>query len=80
MLLFAQLSCFVAKKKLDDKSKIVVGGIITFIARKMEVGAESGLARIERNFRLDLDTLTFMFFMATLTITNMNGKLIVLIV
>jgi len=36
--------------------------IITFIARKMEVGEESGLARIERNNRLDLDTLTAMFF------------------
>jgi len=45
----------------------VVGGIITFIARKTEVGAESGLAKIDRNFRLDLDTFTFMFFMVTLT-------------
>jgi len=40
----------------------VVGGIITFIARKMGVGAKSWLARIEGNNKLDLDTLTSMFF------------------
>jgi len=39
-----------------------IGGIITFIARMMGLGAKSGLARIEGNFKLDLDTLTSMFF------------------
>jgi hypothetical protein len=52
----------VAKKKPDEKSEIVVGGIITFIARKMGVGEENGITRIEGNNRLDLDTLTTMFF------------------
>ena len=39
-----------------------MGGIITFIARKMRVGEESGINKIEGNNRLDLDTLTTMFF------------------
>jgi len=51
----------VAKKKSDEKSEIVVGGITAFIARKMGVGEESGINRIEKNNRLDLDTLTTMF-------------------
>jgi len=49
----------VSRKKLDDKSEIVVGGIITFIARKMGVGEENGLNRIEGNNRLDIDTLIY---------------------
>jgi hypothetical protein len=52
----------IAKKKPDAKSEIVVGGIITFIARKMGVGEENGITRIEGKNRLDLDTLTTMFF------------------
>jgi hypothetical protein len=44
----------VAKKKPYEKSEIVVGGIITFIARK------SAINKIEGNNRLNLDTLTFM--------------------
>jgi len=51
----------VARKKLDEKSEIVVGGIITFIARKFGVGEERGLNKIEGNNRLDIDTLTSMF-------------------
>jgi len=39
----------------------VVGGIITFIARKMGVGEESGINRIEGNNRLNLDTLVAIF-------------------
>jgi len=50
----------VAKKKPDEKSEIVVGGITAFIARKMVVGEESGINRIEENNRLDLDTITAM--------------------
>ena len=52
----------VAKKKPDEKSEIMVGGITAFIAKKMGVGEESGINRIEENNRLDLDTLTTMFF------------------
>jgi len=52
----------VAEKKPDEKSETVVGWIIAFIARKMGVGEESGINRIEENNRLDLDTLTTMFF------------------
>jgi len=51
-----------AKKKPNDKSHIVVGGIITFIARKFGVGEESGVNMIEDNIYLNLDTLTSMFF------------------
>jgi hypothetical protein len=39
-----------------------VGGIITFIARKMGVGEENGINRIEENNKIDLDTLTTMLF------------------
>jgi hypothetical protein len=54
----------VANKKPDDKSDIVVGGIITFIVRKIGVGEEaSGINKIEGNIRLNLDTLTSMFFL-----------------
>jgi len=50
----------VAKKKPDEKSEIMVGGITAFIAKKMGVGEESGINRIEENNRLNLDTLTSM--------------------
>jgi hypothetical protein len=53
---------FVARKKPDDKGEIVVGGIITFIARMFGVDEERGLNKIEGNNRMDLDTLTTMFF------------------
>jgi len=53
---------YVARKKPNEKSEIVVGGIITFIARKMGVGEERGITRIEGKNRLDIDTLTTMFF------------------
>jgi len=52
----------IAKKKLDDKGDIVVGGIITFIARKFGVGEESGINKIGGNIYLSLDTLASMFF------------------
>jgi len=41
----------VTKKKSDEKSEIMVGGIITFIARKMGVGEEKGLNKIEAEYR-----------------------------
>ena len=52
----------IAKKKPDDKGDIVVGGIITFIARKFGVGEESGINKIGGNIYLSLDTLASMFF------------------
>jgi hypothetical protein len=38
-------------------------GIITFIARKIGVGEENGINKIEGNIRLNLDTLASMFFL-----------------
>ena len=55
----------IARKKLDDKSDIVVGGIITFITRKFGVNMSKGINRIEGNYYLDLDTLTTMSFIRT---------------
>jgi len=55
----------IARKKPDDKSDIVVGGIITFIARKFGVNMSKGINRIEGNYYLDLDTLTTMYFIRT---------------
>jgi len=52
----------IGKKRLDDKGKIVVGGINTFIARQFGVGEDKGINRIEGNNRLDIDTLISMFF------------------
>ena len=46
----------------DGKGEIVVGGIITYIARKFEVGEDQGLNRIEGNNRLNIDTLIAMNF------------------
>jgi len=50
-------------KNSDDKSDIVVGGIITFMARKFGVDEESGINKIEENIRLNLETLASMFFL-----------------
>jgi len=55
----------IAKKKLDDKDDIMVGGIITFIARKFAVSVSKGINRIGGNYYLDLDTLTTMSFLRT---------------
>jgi len=54
-----------AKKKPDDKGDIMVGGIITFIARKFGVSLNQGIKRIEGNNYLDLDTFTTMSFLKT---------------
>jgi len=53
----------IVKKKPDDKGDIVVGGIITFIARKFGVNVSEGINMIDGNIRLNLDTLTSMFFL-----------------
>ena len=55
----------IARKKPDDKSDIVVGGIITFIVRKFIMNMSKGINRIEGNYYLDLDTLTTMSFIRT---------------
>ena len=55
----------IARKKPYDKSDIVVGGIITFIARKFGVNMSKGINRIKGNYYLDLDTLTTMSFIRT---------------
>jgi len=55
----------IAKKEPDDKSDIMVDGIITFIARKYGESLNQGIKRIEGNNYLDLDTLTTMSFLKT---------------
>jgi len=58
------------KKKLDDKGDIVVGGIITFIARKFGVSMNQGIKRIEGNYYLNLYTLTNFPFLRTHYLTH----------
>jgi hypothetical protein len=55
----------IVKKKPDDKDDIMVGGIITFIARKFGVSVNQGIKRIEENYYLDLYTLTTLSFLRT---------------
>jgi len=50
----------IGKKRSDEKGEIVVGGIITYIARRFGVGEDKGITRIEGNNRLDIDALTAM--------------------
>jgi hypothetical protein len=73
----------IVKKKPDDKGDIMVGGIITFIARKFGVSVNQGIKRIEGNYYLDLYTLTTLSLLRTHAPThntNMNGELLELIV
>ena len=48
--------------KSNAKSEIVVGGIITFIARKFGIGENWGINRIEGNNKLNIETLIAMNF------------------
>jgi len=48
--------------KSSNRSEIVVGGIITFIARQFGVGEDQGLNRIEGNNTLNIETLIVMNF------------------
>jgi len=48
--------------KSNVRSEIVVGGIITYIARKFGVGEDQGLNRIKGNNRLNIETLIAMNF------------------
>jgi hypothetical protein len=65
LLLFAYYLVSIARKKPDDKGIIVVGGIITFIARKFGVSVNQGIKRIEGNYYLDLYTFTTLSFLRT---------------
>jgi hypothetical protein len=47
----------IVKKKPNDKGDIMVGGIITFLARKFGVSVNQGIKRIEGNYYLDLYTI-----------------------
>jgi len=49
-------------EKSNVRSEIVVGGIITYIARKFGVAEDQGLNRIEGNNRLNIETLIAMNF------------------
>jgi len=51
----------IGKKRAYEKGEILVGGIITYIARRFGVGENKGINRIEGNNKLDIDTLTAMF-------------------
>jgi len=51
----------VGNKRSNEKGDIVVGGVITYIARMFGVGENKGINKIEGNNRLDLDTVTAMF-------------------
>jgi len=46
--------------KSDNRAEIVVGSIITFIARKFRVGEDNGINPIEGNNRLNIETLISM--------------------
>lgn len=46
----------------DNRAEIVIGGIITFIARKFGVGEDKGINPIEGNNRLNIETLISMNF------------------
>jgi len=61
--------------KSDVRSEIVVGGIITFIARKFGVVEDQGINRIEGNNRLNIDTLIVMNFIKPHPPDNMTHEL-----
>jgi len=61
--------------KPEGKGEIVVGGIITYIARKFGVGEDQGLNRIEGNNRLNIETLIAMNFIKPHPPDNMSYEL-----
>ena len=61
--------------KSDGKGEIVVGGIITYIARKLGVGEDQGINRIEGNNRLNIETLIAMNFIKPHPPDNMTYEL-----
>ncbi|RHN74170.1 hypothetical protein MtrunA17_Chr2g0307271 [Medicago truncatula] len=48
--------------RFDSRGEIVVGGIITYIARQLGVGEDQGITKIEGINRLNIETLIFMNF------------------
>jgi len=50
--------------KSNNRAEIVVGGIITFIARKFGVGEDNGMNPIEGNNRLTIETLISMVLLS----------------
>jgi len=61
--------------KSDRKGEIVVGGIITYIARKFGVGEDKRLNRIEGNNRLNIETIIHMKFIKPHPPTNITFEL-----
>jgi len=61
--------------KPEGKGEIVVGGIITYIARKFGVGEDQGLNRIECNNRLNIEILIAMNFIKPHPPDNMSYEL-----
>ena len=61
--------------KPEGKGEIVVGGIITFIARNFGVSEDQGLNRIEGNNRLTIDTLVAIKFIKPHPLDNMSYEL-----
>jgi len=61
--------------KPEGKGGIVVGGIITYIARKFEVGEDQSLNRIKGNNRLNIETLVAMNFIKPHPPDNMSYEL-----
>ena len=50
----------IGNKRADKKGEIVVGGIITYIARRFGMGENKGINMIEGTNKLDIDTLIAM--------------------
>ena len=61
--------------KPDSRAEIVVGGIITFIARKFEVGEDNGINPIEGNNRFNIETIIAMNFIKPHPPANITYKL-----
>jgi len=61
--------------KSDGNGEIVVGGIITYIARKLEVGEDQRINQIEGNSRLNIETLIAMNFIKPYPSDNMTYEL-----
>ena len=61
--------------KPEGKGEIVVGGIITYIAKKFGVGEDQGLNWIKGNNRLNIATLVAMNFIKPHTPDNMSYEL-----
>jgi len=61
--------------KSSARSEIVVGGVITFIARQFGVGEDQGLNRIEGNNRLNIKILIAMNFIKPNPLDNITFEL-----